>query len=85
MHSGSSPGQSFIIEKGNYQEMTQCPKAEKVSATKVTVNIRIGPASPGQRQAWNHFWKELIYEVKAGDKKRTVNWNRAGFENETSP
>ena len=58
---------------------------EKVSATKVIVNIRLGPASPGQRQAWSHFWKELIYEVKAGDKKRTVNWNTARFENETSP
>ena len=58
---------------------------EKVSATKVIVNIRLGPASPGQRQAWSHFWKELIYEVKAGDKERTVNWNTARFENETSP
>jgi len=30
------------------------------------MNIKAGPVSPAQKQAWKRFWQKLIAEVKAG-------------------
>ena len=43
-------------------------KASQTSSTspaKVILNIKRGPASPAQKQAWKRFWQKLISEVKA--------------------
>jgi hypothetical protein len=34
----------------------------------VTLDIKPGPASPAQKQAWKRFWQKLIAEVKAGER-----------------
>jgi len=31
---------------------------------KVTVNIKPGPVSPAQKQAWRRFWQKLIAQVQ---------------------
>ena len=36
---------------------------------KVKVDIRPGPVSPAQKQAWRRFWQKLIAEVKAGERQ----------------
>jgi len=33
----------------------------------VILNIKRGPASPAQKQAWKRFWQKLISEVKADE------------------
>jgi hypothetical protein len=36
-------------------------------SVKVVVDIRPGPASAAQMQAWTRFWKKLVAQMKAGE------------------
>jgi hypothetical protein len=42
-------------------------KSKTATSIKVVLNIRPGPASPAQKQAWKRFWQKLISEVKADE------------------
>jgi hypothetical protein len=43
-------------------------KTTEKKEIKVAVDIRPGPVTPHQREAWRHFWQKLIAEVKAGER-----------------
>lgn len=44
------------------------PKSDTKTQAKVTVNIRLGPVSPAQKQAWKRFWQKLLAEAKASER-----------------
>jgi hypothetical protein len=46
----------------------QRQKAKTTASIKVVVDIKPGPASPAQKQAWKRFWGKLISEVKADER-----------------
>ena len=46
----------------------QRQKAKTTASIKVVVNIKPGPASPAQKQAWHKFWQKLISEVKTNER-----------------
>lgn len=34
----------------------------------VTLDIKYGPSTPAQQQAWKRFWQKLIAEVKTDER-----------------
>jgi len=48
----------------------QRQKLRTTASTNVVVDIKPGPASPAQKQAWKRFWRKLISEVKADEPSR---------------
>lgn len=36
----------------------------KVREVKVTVDIRPGPSTPAQREAWDKFWQKVISKAQ---------------------
>lgn len=56
------------------------PKA-KVHEVKVTVDIRPGPASPAQLEAWDKFWQQVISETSARLRNERTEWNKTEIQN----
>jgi hypothetical protein len=43
------------------------PAGQKVGTVKLTVDIRPGPTSQAQKEAWRKFWHKLIAEEVKND------------------